>query len=1219
MKAEDKAMAREYDPTRAQTGEGTVFRAEKSVAQGAVICEIGKMVIPTYIPPEPEEMPVYSEYRQHQGSTGNAYPNRPTLNATRDVLTDRDYIVIRLENQYIRLLILPEIGGRVLEAYDKTTDYNFLYRHHRIKPVIVGSYGSWISGGMEFNYPFHHRPSTFLPVDFTTETRADGSVIVWLSEAAPSPGQYRLKGTYGICLTPDASYYETIVKLDNRTPVKHPFMWWENAAIHVNKDYQLFFPQDVGYVHHHYDRHHATFPISKGWYAVENHEEETDISQHLNTIKGNSYFAAPSRYDFFGGYDHGRDCGTVHVADHHITPGKKMFQWALEDLGDAWNNNLTDNDGEHAELMAGSYDDDQPDFTYIAPYEVKRFSQFWYPIHGTGLPIFANLNGCISLDREEGKISAAVTKAVEEAVLEVSLKEEGKKEKVLLNEKVTLSPSQSAVFDLKTREGERYTFRLTTKDGKVLIDYTEDIPEVLRIPEDNPGIPTPEELTTAEELTNTGLHIDQYRDPSWHGREYFLRALEREPSYAPALLAMAEDALNRYSYEEGLGYIDRAERTLFKHSHNPYDGTIFYLKGLLQYGAGDVDEAYETLYKAAWSGNVISPAMTWIAAIDGQRGDYEEMRNHAALAIEKEGQHAIARAYLAVAEYHLGNKEGAVRILEEILGIGAYIGAIAASAANARGVGRSDGDKLDHLARFLYYTYTGKDMEGFYALLKSNPSQTCIDIALDLAHAGQKEEAAAVLSGLKDSKTAVGSVPVGVYAEDAVPVETEGAEGRHGLFDRYQVQAGTPEGTALCAGSYGKTKGSMGLGNLSVMGHYMLAAILDELGKETEADKIRKMVQEHYIVDIFPYRPEELKVLKKAAEDKNDACAVYLEGCLLYDKMHSEEAFECFRRAVSRDEKLWQAYRCMGAALYSRLERREEALPYYKKAVELCPGNELLLIETNFIMARVGIDPQERLDWLMANKPEKINDQLTWELAEVMNEAGKFDDAISTMLGHEFVAAECQETYLTESWTFANVAKGRIFMKEGKAKEALKYFRDAQTIQPNFRAGWWDTQALYYPRVYEALCLLSLGDEEGAKKKAAEVLPFIHSNYSPYMGPESDVYVGYAMRILGDKVNSVKYVSDAVIRWENDLKGAFGGNGRKSAGDGRRDRKPIVTALFLTTVPDGAKEHDSEVYQALGYSRLFFGDENGAKDCFAKSLALDPSNHKARFELSMLK
>ena len=405
-------------------------------------------------------------------------------------------------------------------------------------------------------------------------------------------------------------------------------------------------------------------------------------------------------------------------------------------------------------------------------------------------------------------------------------------------------------------------------------------------------------------------------------------------------------------------------------------------------------------------------------------------------------------------------------------------------------------------------------MAGFYALLKSNPSQTCIDIAVDLLHAGQKEAAADVLKGLKDSEAAVGYVPVGVYASDAVPQKIAGAEGRNGIFDRFDVKAGTPDKTALIQGSYGSTKGGEGLGNLSVMGHYILADILLQLGKTEEAKELRKAVKGHYVVDIFPYRPEEIKVLDRASKDETDAVAVYLKGCILYDKLHSEEAAECFEEAIRRDPESYFAYRYLGAAYFSRLDRREEALLLYKKAMELTSGNEMLLIETNFVMAHIGVDPEERVSYLLANKPEKMNDELTWEIADAMSAWGKYDDAIALLKSHEFEAAECQETYLTESWTFANVAKGRLLMGEGKAEEALKYFRDAQTIQANFRAGWWDTQALYYTRVHAANCLLALGEKEAARQVAAKVLPFIHSNYSPYMGPESEVYVGMAMRIL---------------------------------------------------------------------------------------------------------
>ena len=123
------------------------------------------------------------------------------------------------------------------------------------------------------------------------------------------------------------------------------------------------------------------------------------------------------------------------------------------------------------------------------------------------------------------------------------------------------------------------------------------------------------------------------------------------------------------------------------------------------------------------------------------------------------------------------------------------------------------------------------------------------------------------------------------------------------------------------------------------MGHYILADILLQLGKTEEAKELRKAVKGHYVVDIFPYRPEEIKVLDRASKDETDAVAVYLKGCILYDKLHSEEAAECFEEAIRRDPESYFAYRCLGAAYFSRLDRREEALLLYKKAMELLETN----------------------------------------------------------------------------------------------------------------------------------------------------------------------------------------------------------------------------------------------------------------------------------------
>ena len=236
--------------------------------------------IPTYTFIEAEEMPMFAETSNHQGTTGNPYPARVVSQVDGEHCENKNWTVVTLENEYIRLAIIPALGGRIFEAYDKTTGYDFLYRQHGIKPALIGAYGAWMSGGIEFNWPYHHRPSTMMPVDYSLEECPDGSAIVWLSEHSPTD---RTKGMVGIVLYPDKSYFETRVAITNRTAHRHSFLWWENAAVAVHEDYKLVFPPDVQWVHHHYDRSHTTFPIASGQYGADNISTPKDISKHGNS------------------------------------------------------------------------------------------------------------------------------------------------------------------------------------------------------------------------------------------------------------------------------------------------------------------------------------------------------------------------------------------------------------------------------------------------------------------------------------------------------------------------------------------------------------------------------------------------------------------------------------------------------------------------------------------------------------------------------------------------------------------------------------------------------------------------------------------------------------------------------------------------------------------------------------------------------------------------
>src|SRR5678816_998220 len=176
--------------------------------------------IPTYPIGAPEKNPMFLEKRIYQGSSGVVYPHAVIEKILNEKI-DKTYQAVFLENQYIRVMILPELGGRIQMAYDKVKQRHFIYYNQVIKPALVGLTGPWISGGIEFNWPQHHRPSTFLPVDFTIKENADGSKTVWVNEVEL---MFRTKCQAGFTLYPDKAYLEVKGKLFNRSLLPQTFL-----------------------------------------------------------------------------------------------------------------------------------------------------------------------------------------------------------------------------------------------------------------------------------------------------------------------------------------------------------------------------------------------------------------------------------------------------------------------------------------------------------------------------------------------------------------------------------------------------------------------------------------------------------------------------------------------------------------------------------------------------------------------------------------------------------------------------------------------------------------------------------------------------------------------------------------------------------------------------------------------------------------------------------
>ncbi len=261
--------------------------------------------------------------RASQGAEGRVYPY-PLYDTLTHEKADKTYRIVYLENEYVRIGILPEIGGRLFEAVDKSNNYDFIYRQHVIKPALIGLIGAWMSGGIEWNIPHHHRATTFLPVQSTIEENADGSKTVWVGELEL---RQRMRWAVGYTLHPGKSYLECSVRIINRTPVANTMLCFANVAVHANDEYQVIFPPSTQYVTFHGKREFTTWPIATTRFNGVDFSRGVDVSWYKNHANANSMFAWNYEDDFFAGYDHGKEAGIISVADHHVVPGKKFWTW----------------------------------------------------------------------------------------------------------------------------------------------------------------------------------------------------------------------------------------------------------------------------------------------------------------------------------------------------------------------------------------------------------------------------------------------------------------------------------------------------------------------------------------------------------------------------------------------------------------------------------------------------------------------------------------------------------------------------------------------------------------------------------------------------------------------------------------------------------------------------------------------------------------------------
>ena len=636
--------------------------------------------------------------------------------------TDRQWKVVSLENDYIKLTLFPEIGGKIWGAVDKTTGKEFIYNNHVVKFRDIAMRGPWTSGGIEFNFGIiGHAPTSSTPVDYVTRQKPDGSVSCYVSSYELVT---RTLWTVEVNLPKDKAYFTTTTTWHNSSSIDQPYYQWMNAGYPAAGNAEFCYP-GTNYIGHGGELH--SFPLD---------EQGRDISWYEKNDFGNSksYHIVGKYNDFYGAYWHDNDFGSIHHAGYDEKLGMKIFLWGLSREGGIWEDLLTDTDGQYIELQSGRMYNQPASNSSLTPYKhtafgpqaTDRWTEYWFPVKGIKGVSKASRIGALNVLREDGFL------------------------------KLYFSPLQKLSTTIKLYEGEKEMNSIplncgvleTWKDsiplnkavaaGKLKVVVGEDLLVYSEVPADN-ITSRPKQLPADFDWNSVyGLYTqgEQWMNQKVLDKaETFLQAsLEKDPYFVPALTDLASLYYRQGRYDEALA---RCKTAL---SINTYDGDVNYLYGLCNMALGNHTDAKDGFSVASYSPGVRSAAYEKLAEMFLLDKNWAKAEHYALRSKEFNRMNLSADHVLMVVYRKTNQPEKAKALIDPLL----------------------EDLPLYHAARFeqLYQGEgSGHPIDDFQSLIQNElPFETYMELAEWYESVGCTEEALSLLS-------CAGNYPIALYKQ----------------------------------------------------------------------------------------------------------------------------------------------------------------------------------------------------------------------------------------------------------------------------------------------------------------------------------------------------------------------------------------------------------------------------------------------------------------------
>lgn len=1025
--------------------------------------------IPTYPFGLADKNPIFYTGRVYQGAQGRVYPY-----AMRDVLGDvkqnEPYRLLYLENEYIKIGVAPDLGGRIFQATDKTNGYEFFYRQHVVKPALIGMLGAWISGGVEWNIPHHHRPSSLMSIDWATSENPDGSKVARVGETEI---RQRMKWDVAIKVYPRKSYVEAEVTVENRSPFAQSMLSWANVSVHCNEDYQVVFPPSVQYGTGHSKIDFCNWPIDKG----------VDLSMWKNHDKySRSVFAWDFDSDFLAGYDFGKDAGTAHVGNNHVVGGKKFFLWGNHPRAQVWDEALTDEDGSYLELMVGGWSDNQPDYSWIGPYETRRYKHYWFPISKIKHVKNANLHGAVNVAREkDDEILLGFCPTQKYLNARLVLLADGQE---LWSKTLDVDPGNAFVDTIKLTEqnvkraDSEFTFVVYDSDGVEQIAYSPIELEPEEVPEPVEPAGNPKDYKTVEELYLAGLRLEQFHNGQRDPMDFYNEALARDPGDARVNTAVGTRVLREGKFEKAAEYLKKALQRLEKGYTRVKDGEPHYYLALAYRGMGKDKEAEKQFWKASWTTGYQAAAFYQLAELAAKRNAYDET-----LELVDRSLNVNADDHKAIAL-----KAWAIRKLIDA------------------GVKPSEQTRL--IAGNRLYQTADVSKDAAKTLLENVLKRNPLDYAATLELGFLNDSVADAFKAIEDGRGVIDDREDSEIIRQQELLETVVDYGNRGAWEDALELLDV-------AIAYSNV-----FAKISTIWYYKGYASLN-LERKDDAKRAFEKAATLSNEYVFAFRPEERALFDAVvALQPNDAQARYEYGALLYYFEDKEEALEQWQVSANLRPEFGRVWRNIGFA-YGRDHKYAEALDAYEKALQCDPNDPRFVYEYDQLAAQAGKTPQERLSSMTPYVDSVFKyDDCVARLIELYNATGDYDQALKTLAKRHFHVWEGGRD-VHSLFVDASLLRGLKRLDAKDFNGAFEDFKAASTYPKNFEAaapiGGGQNAKIYY---LTALASEKQGNAQAAKEAyEASAAP---ENAPNSLRSEPTYYRVLALRKLGKNEEAQK-------------------------------------------------------------------------------------------------